>query len=1351
MKLLLTKRHPHRRRWWQILTRTAIVIVLVIAMAYVTLPWWMPTSLLRSWIAHDLASQTGVEVTIEDLSVSWREGLVIRGLEIASPPGHGLEPMVSIKHIRTEFSPWRYLFAHRIEWMEVDQPSLRVSLDEDRNINIASLLKLSSPIEIGQITVENASGLLTLHGVDRTWRLDIPHTQFEAGHLQPIGQMIVTGLLEQRGQAAPIRLQVEGGRPDDPVASILDSTFTDIDLAQLPLLWLLPLPLDGLGGLCGGTLVLAVNRQGQIDQCRLSLTISDLLVQPLGEDPLPILPLAELHIDAAYDPLDNNGLLTIRSLTARLPGALELTGNGSAYAHALTGNWQGVQQLHLQGKASPAQLAALLGRSPQPGELAIDGSVLFSANMERSGPTTDFSVTADAVAATVRQDDRVLKPAQRRLSAELAMSVDERTWNAQINRCLLTLADNEFIGDGGSIKDVRSLLDRLEADSGRDRLLAELANIEWSGRWRLSDAAAIADAFPPLENALEDVVLSGGVTGAWAITHDGLSRMELLMDIPGQTELTVGELFAKPANQAVSLQIAADLTSDPFELSDMSLDFTSGTGRVRLDEIVIESTDDTLSATGQLEAADIQDFLQCLPTLDPQLRNAHGGFRGGFNASLSSEAAAFSADLRSIQLQADVHGPASVTGRMGISARTSRGGPARVVQLDIMADRLDWQWQADNGQAYTKPAGVPLRLALDAAGEEQRLNIDRLAVQAAESSVTLSKAVIVDDQLQTAQFDGAIVLSPALAGCVPQLDDLMQRWHLSGQAAFEGQFARQEEALTLITTVDGEGLSFTSPDGLTKTNSQPLTAELTVHQAKQDSPVIVDIRGGRFGPIQLAGTFDIAEAPRRSHGLITLKTTEADQLSALLPAMAPRPVGGGVGAEVSWQWTPKELDIAAEVTAANLQLDHDGHRMQLAGVGYLAAEYRQEADTLRVNQLTADGLRFDIGASHGWIVADIAGPTIPLAELRAESDGGEPASPPALAVTGTIHIVAEAIDVIELKEWFGSVDPTLPAMEAPDDGLPPFRVVTDARKAELLAAGKRTVRMARPTIMASDIRLDAQIDHLRTYNQVVDKVFDLYNVHAAASVDKGHVHIEYGGGLNSGTLRRTYTVDWSQDEPVMHYRNTIENARAEANIQAMLADQFPGNTVTGSLSHDEDVTVALAEMLALASEPFYPAHREGTGKTVAIEGWAAGQAAPEFITRIFPGLKMTKNEYEKMTAFSTFLPDGTAVNDTILNGPSYDTYMDGTTDAHHMGQYEIGVILLSTPQTPEWNHTYRQGRVPILNFEARIQHGRLYGTNVAYPWPTETLYTVFLKNNLVYRAWIEHEKDKDAPQPQQEP
>ena len=80
--------------------------------------------------------------------------------------------------------------------------------------------------------------------------------------------------------------------------------------------------------------------------------------------------------------------------------------------------------------------------------------------------------------------------------------------------------------------------------------------------------------------------------------------------------------------------------------------------------------------------------------------------------------------------------------------------------------------------------------------------------------------------------------------------------------------------------------------------------------------------------------------------------------------------------------------------------------------------------------------------------------------------------------------------------------------------------------------------------------------------------------------------------------------------------------------------------------------------------------------------------------------------------------------------------MEGATDSNNIGRYEIGLILLGSPQTPEWNHIYKQGRIPILKFTARIEGGKMHDEEVSYLWPNEALFTVFLRNNIFYRIWL---------------
>jgi len=172
--------------------------------------------------------------------------------------------------------------------------------------------------------------------------------------------------------------------------------------------------------------------------------------------------------------------------------------------------------------------------------------------------------------------------------------------------------------------------------------------------------------------------------------------------------------------------------------------------------------------------------------------------------------------------------------------------------------------------------------------------------------------------------------------------------------------------------------------------------------------------------------------------------------------------------------------------------------------------------------------------------------------------------------------------------------------------------------------------------------------------------------------------------------------------------------------------------------------MALAAFIANSLDWRYPLLPTGQAKTVAIEGVTEGQAAPKFIARMFPGLNTARYEYEKMTAFAEYGADGVVTNDMVFEGRDYDMYMDGTTDADNVGAYEIGVILLSEPQTPEWNHTYRQGRLPILKFEGRVERGKLYDVTVNYPWPTESLYVIFMKNNYLYRVWLEQKRAKQG-------
>lgn len=196
------------------------------------------------------------------------------------------------------------------------------------------------------------------------------------------------------------------------------------------------------------------------------------------------------------------------------------------------------------------------------------------------------------------------------------------------------------------------------------------------------------------------------------------------------------------------------------------------------------------------------------------------------------------------------------------------------------------------------------------------------------------------------------------------------------------------------------------------------------------------------------------------------------------------------------------------------------------------------------------------------------------------------------------------------------------------------------------------------------------------------------------------------------------------------------------NILAQLAKEFPGNTVYGTFTRNERLSCKLEEGVMSLLDARHVPVVTGPATTVTTDGLVRGRAAPRFITRFFPGLNIASYRYKRMTAFAEHLPDGTASNDMIFDGTNYDMYMVGTTDAERIARYEIGLILLGAPQTPDFQHRFRQGRIPILKFKARIEDGRFYDEEVTYWRPDETAYKIFLENSIFYRLWLQVSRDR---------
>jgi hypothetical protein len=216
-------------------------------------------------------------------------------------------------------------------------------------------------------------------------------------------------------------------------------------------------------------------------------------------------------------------------------------------------------------------------------------------------------------------------------------------------------------------------------------------------------------------------------------------------------------------------------------------------------------------------------------------------------------------------------------------------------------------------------------------------------------------------------------------------------------------------------------------------------------------------------------------------------------------------------------------------------------------------------------------------------------------------------------------------------------------------------------------------------------------------------------------------------------------INLCDQAPTLQDETQITDVLATPVIRPQIELFFPGNIVSGLFSRDQRTSVPLREAMANSIDPAWPLRPLGTAVTVTTDGYVEGRGAPPFVTRIFPGLNLTRYKYNTMTGFAEYKADGSADNDMIFSGQHYDMYIEGVTDPHHWGQYDIGLALGGSAQ---WNHTWKQGRIPLLKFKARIEDGRFYDEEVSYPWPNETLFKIFLENNIVYRMWVNRQKQE---------
>ena len=1463
-----------RLRWWQRLARAAIILALLLATAYATLPWWAPTGWLGRVICRQLSAQADCEVRLAEMNLSWADGMEIRDFAIY-PPGGGSVPLVSVKFVRAELSPMRILVHKDLGCVELIEPRLDLAIDANGKTNLKPLTRLVGAATPSGFHVERA--VVNLRLPNEPLPLVLRVASMEVGCRQG-GQLAMSASLDQGKQssAASISLSAKASPGGGAAAAF---TFSNLDLAKLPLSRQADLPLKRFAGRADGSLDLGVSSQGIVDGFRCQLRARHLDVQPDANVQLPVIDEAVLDIEATYDHITK--VVRVQTASIRLPGVVDLAGQADVGTGLLDGHWEAIESLDLTGQVQPAKLATMLaGQQELPGDLAILGPVEVTVQAQRKARKLGLRLSADATGAEIRRGARVLKPADRKWDMGLAGDLDHRTTGFDVGESWLQIASNHFKGYGAllSLRDLaRQLTDPNGGDIGQT-LLSALAKLNWRGEWSINDTQALLDLAAPTDRPddLVDMTLDGPLTGRWFIHHGQDTQVHASFHAEPDARIVVPGRFAQPHGVPLDLSLDVSIDPDTNNLKNPTFDLAIGQARLNIEQLNLllphEGRDGPLRIDGRFSAERIEELLACVPSADAIRNNLAGTVSGRVSLTTDQYLQRLDASVNLRDTRIDL-GPrfrkkAGQKGRLSFELLPRNGEPASqpmsgndmlkrhgtslkgywlspqadmnftiryvaedanaLLPVPVDSNNVAWSMNAHvkdasqiaryspalaellagaalsgtmdltttgrrDGETLrldatldasdlslaskthfdvkrSKPSGTPLRIRVQAdarlKGDLLRANIGQLDIDYAASrakvkgwatwpaSVLTPLAQADPDKpgvpktrtnaWQAERFDldanALLVLDGGLRELVPEIDSLLTQYGVTGRCQLDLAADADANGLRMTVGLDAADLAveYVAPPLPTGTDPNSLAAQLArvgSLRKRAHSPALVKLDLScprdlarlrvhnllvRAGHLQLlAGGTIIPQDPNApTHALpkvdlhASISTPRAETLQQFAPTLRTYGLSGGFLLDVS----SADL-LAGRVDRAMLRLNKVQAR--LAGKNVLAngtclvdginAPPPWTNRLPSIARVRFDGLELQIGRSHAWLVADVS--NIPA------------------AATGDIHLLAETLDSQEIDLWLARPEAPKP------DPLRPWSL-TDAERRDVETQARQLASLMAKHLAKAKLTVRLTADALRTYDKSVMLAYDVQHVDFSAKVDKGQFAVSYTAGLNGGLLHDDATGDLTDSNSLAHCENLIDGVLAEENIQPQLAKFFPSNTIKGSFSKREKSVAPLLDLLAVTLDARWPIIRVGTNRTVAIKGLTQGRAAPQFVTKIFPGLNLTKYPYEKMTAFAKLKPDGIVENDMVFSGKSYDLYMEGTTDANGIAQYEIGLILLGTPQSAKWNHTYRQGRIPLLNFQARIDGGKMHDEQVSYLWPNEALFTIFLKNNIFYRIWL---------------
>ena len=386
------------------------------------------------------------------------------------------------------------------------------------------------------------------------------------------------------------------------------------------------------------------------------------------------------------------------------------------------------------------------------------------------------------------------------------------------------------------------------------------------------------------------------------------------------------------------------------------------------------------------------------------------------------------------------------------------------------------------------------------------------------------------------------------------------------------------------------------------------------------------------------------------------------------------------------------VNLMAAADAKGTEVESCRLRFDAARILWLGRRVRLDGPVAYDHErLETDGLDVKVGDSDVRLVTYIARPN------------DDP--------TGSVIVRGTALDLAEVQEIIRQTSESLVPGDAEESG-----------DQEATGGGVRLGEHIHRLLARAHLSADVRLDRVTLVVPKWEARYDLENLEAEGRLAEGHLVMpRFRCRLNRGTVTGQMRLDFRQDPPVLHVAYDARDLAMAENLKPFIDTTFPGMKVFGTLS------TRATRMQPLAAG----AHPVGRSETVLTDGVLDGPGAPDYITNLLPGLKLTRYHFNRMTNVSEQRPDGVTDNRMLFDGKAYDLFIFGVTHPDGRTRYTLGVDLLLSLGSEAISRTLGQGKLPLMHYNGRIVGSEFAERDIAYVLPHEFAYDVFLRRNLL--------------------